>query len=432
MLSRPDVAVVGAGPVGLAIAWRCAQRGLRVVVHDPAPGTGASHVAAGMLAPVAEAYFGEHELTGLLTASAARWPAFAAELTAATGVDVGYRTEGTLMVGLTADDLAEARRLWAYQQGIGLPVTPLRPSALRDREPALAPRVRGGALAATDHQVDPRRLVPALRAAAERAGATLVPAVVRALSDVDARVTVVAAGCGAAALTGLPVRPVKGQVVRLRAPGGGAPGFRHVIRGYADGEPVYLVPRADGEVVVGATVEERADTDVSAGAVLRLLRAAVDLLPELAEYDLVETAAGLRPGTPDNAPILGPLPGRPGVLAATGHHRHGIVLTPVTADLIADLVVTGTADPLLAPFTPARFAPPEPAEPAPDPAALPGPAAVSGPAAAPGPAALPGPAVSVGRAPSGGPGVVAGPVVPAVESRSGAGPAVPEEEHTWN
>ncbi|MEV4463364.1 glycine oxidase ThiO [Micromonospora echinofusca] len=411
MLNRPDVAVLGAGPVGLAIAWRCAQRGLRVVVHDPAPGSGASHVAAGMLAPVAEAYFGEHELTGLLTASAARWPAFAAELTAATGVDVGYRSEGTLMVGLTADDLAEARRLWAYQQGIGLPVTPLRPSALRDREPALAPRVRGGALAATDHQVDPRRLVPALRAAAERAGATLVPAAVRALSDVDARVTVVAAGCGAAALTGLPVRPVKGQMVRLRAPGGGAPGFRHVIRGYADGEHVYLVPRVDGEVVVGATVEERSDTDVSAGAVLRLLRAAVDLLPELAEYDLVETLAGLRPGTPDNAPILGPLPGRPGVLAATGHHRHGIVLTPVTADLIADLVVTGGVDPLLAPFTPARFAPSA--------AAARGAAAPSAPAG-PGAAAAPSAAGPTGSAGSD------------VAAAGRAGPFVPEEEHTWN
>ena len=347
--------MVGAGPVGLAIAWRCASRGLRVVVHDPAPGSGASQVAAGMLAPVAEAYFGEHELTGLLTASAARWPAFAAELTEATGADLGYRTEGTLLVGLTADDLAEARRLWAYQQGLGLPVTPLRPSELRDREPALAPRVRGGALAGTDHQVDPRRLVPALRTAAERAGATLMTAAVERVSDVDARVTVVAAGCGAASLTGLPIRPVKGQVLRLRAPGGAAPGFRHVIRGYADGEHVYLVPRVDGEVVVGATVEERADTTVTAGAVLRLLRAAVDLLPELAEYDLVEAVAGLRPGTPDNAPILGPLPGRPDVLAATGHHRHGIVLTPVTADLIADLITTGVADPLLAPFTPDRF-----------------------------------------------------------------------------
>ncbi|MFF5053730.1 glycine oxidase ThiO [Micromonospora sp. NPDC000663] len=351
-----DVAVVGAGPIGLAVAWRLAARGLRVVVHDPASGSGASAVAAGMLSPVAEAYFGERQLTGLLLASAARWPAFAAELTEASGVEFGYRTEGTLMVGLTGDDLAEARRLWAYQQGLGLPVTPLLPSGLRDREPALAPRVRGGALAPTDHQVDPRLLVPALRTAAQRAGAVLVPRPVRRLSDLDARVTVVAAGCGAAALTGLPVRQVKGQILRLRAPGGVAPGFRHVIRGYADGEQVYAVPRADGEVVLGATVEERTDTTVTAGAVLRLLRAGVDLLPELAEYDLVEAVAGLRPGTPDNAPVLGPLPGRPDVLAATGHHRHGIVLTPVTADLIADLVLTGVPDPLLAPFGADRFA----------------------------------------------------------------------------
>ncbi|GIJ26205.1 glycine oxidase ThiO [Micromonospora qiuiae] len=309
-----------------------------------------------MLAPVAEAYFGERELTGLLTESAGRWPGFAAELTEATGADIGYRTEGTLMVGLTADDLAEARRLWAYQQGLGLPVTPLRPSQLREREPALAPGVRGGALAVTDHQVDPRRLVAALRGAAERAGVLLVPEPVRQLSDVAAGVTVVAAGCGAAALTGLPVRPVKGQVLRLRASGGGPPGFRHVIRGYADGEHVYLVPRDSGEVVVGATVEERSDVDISAGAVLRLLRAAVDLLPELAEYDLVETVAGLRPGTPDNAPILGPLPDRPGVLAATGHHRHGIVLTPVTADLITGLITgEGADEPLLTPFRADRF-----------------------------------------------------------------------------
>ncbi|MFF5174897.1 glycine oxidase ThiO [Micromonospora sp. NPDC000089] len=356
MLTRPDVAVVGAGPVGLAIAWRCASRGLRVDVHDPAPGSGASRVAAGMLSPVAEAYFGEPELTGLLADSAARWPGFAAELAGAAGTGIGYATEGTLVVGLTADDLAEAGRLWSYQRGLGLPITPLRPSQLRDREPALSPRLRGGAVAPGDHQVDPRRLVAALRVAAERAGATPRPGPVADLSDLDAAVTVVAAGCGAAALTGLPVRPVKGQVLRLRTPGRGMPGFRHVIRGYADGEPVYLVPRQDGEVVVGATVEERADTEVTAGAVLRLLRAAVDLVPELAEYELVEAAAGLRPGTPDNAPILGPLPGRPGVLAATGHHRHGIVLTPVTADLITELIVTGEADPLLAPFAPDRFA----------------------------------------------------------------------------
>ncbi|WFE23383.1 glycine oxidase ThiO [Solwaraspora sp. WMMD937] len=361
---RADVAVVGGGPIGMSIAWRCAQRGLRTALYDPAPGSGASSVAAGMLAPVAESHFGEAELTRLLVDSAARWPAFAAELTAVTGQDIGYRTDGTLVVTLTGDDRREAERLWAYQQSLDLPITLLRATALREREPALAPRVRGGALMPDDHQVDPRRLVAALDTALDRAGVTVVPQPVTDLSALDARVVVVAAGCGSAALTGLPVRPVKGQILRLRAPAG-AVGFRHVIRGYADGRHVYLVPRADGEVVVGATVEERVDTTVTAGAVLELLRAAADLLPEIAEYELVEAQAAARPGTPDNAPLLGwhqqpdvnSAGGTAGreVLVATGHHRHGIVLAPVTADLIADLAAGGDPDPALAPFQPARF-----------------------------------------------------------------------------
>ncbi|MDG4789925.1 glycine oxidase ThiO [Micromonospora sp. WMMD1102] len=353
---RADVAVVGGGPIGLAVAWRCAARGMRVDVYDDDPGSGASDVAAGMLAPVAETYFGERVLTGLLVESAARWPGFAAELGEYTGVDLGYRTEGTLTVALTSDDLAEAERLWTYQRNLGLPVTPLRPAELREREPLLATRLRGGAFAPGDHQVDPRRLVAALRVAAERAGVNLVPRPVRRLAELDAAATVVAAGCGTAALTGLPVRPVKGQILRLRAPGGATPGFRHVIRGHADGRGVYLVPRIDGEVVVGATVEERADLAVTAGAVFELLRAATEVLPELTEYELVEARSGLRPGTPDNAPLLGPLPDRPDVVVAAGHFRHGIVLTPLTADLVADLLATGVPDPALAPLSPARFA----------------------------------------------------------------------------
>ena len=233
-------------------------------------------------------------------------------------------------------------------------MTPLRPSELRDREPALAPRVRGGALAPTDHQVDPRRLVPALRTAAQRAGAVLVPqAVARPVRCGRGGHGVSPPAAGPPRLTGLPVRPVKGQILRLRAPDGVAPGFRHVIRGYADGEPVYLVPRADGEVVLGATVEERVGHHCH-----RRCGAATCCAPESTccpswpSTTLVETVAGLRPGTPDNAPILGPLPDRPDVLVATGHHRHGIVLTPITADLIAELVLDGVPDPLLAPFGP--------------------------------------------------------------------------------
>ena len=350
--------MVGGGPIGLAVAWRCAARGMRVCVYDPEPGSGASAVAAGMLAPVAEAYFGEVALTRLLTASASRWPGFAAELAELTGADIGYRSDGTLVVGLTADDVAGAERLWSYQRELGLPITPLRPAELRTREPLLSPRVRGGAYAPDDHQVDPRRLVDALRDAVRRVGVTVLPRAVRDLSELDAGAAVVAAGCGAAPLAGLPIRPVKGQVLRLRAPGGAPPGFRHVIRGYADGRSVYLVPRTGGEVVVGATVEERDDRSVTAGAVSDLLRAAIELVPEISEYELVEAAVGLRPGTPDNAPLLGPLPDRPGVVVATGHYRHGIVLTPITADLIADLLAGGPPDPALAPFAPDRFARP--------------------------------------------------------------------------
>lgn len=342
-----DVAVIGGGPIGLAIAWRCATRGLSVTVVDDGE-RGAAHAAAGMLSPVAEAYFGEEALTRLLVESARRWPAFAADL----NHEIGYRTDGTLIVALTGDDLAEVDRLRTYQSGLGLPIDALRGAGLREREPLLSPRIRGGGFAPDDHQVDPRRLVPALRHAAEDAGVTVV-AGARA-SIVDARVTVVAAGCGSAALTGLPVRPVKGQVLRLRAPGGGPPGFRHVIRGYADGRHVYLVPRTDGEVVVGATVEERTDPAVTVGAVAELLRAAADLVPEIAEYEFAEAIAGHRPGTPDNAPIIGSLDD--GTVVATGHYRHGILLTPVTADLVADLVEKGVPDPMIAPFTPARFA----------------------------------------------------------------------------
>jgi glycine oxidase len=347
-----DVAVVGGGVIGLAVAWRCAQRGLRVTVYDrePAPEQRASQVAAGMLGPVSEAYFGEADLTTLLLASAGQWGKFAAEL--APYGEVGYRTEGTLVVALTADDRAAAARLWSYQESLGLPITRLAAAELREREPALHPRVRGGALAG-DYQADPRRLLATLRTAVAAVGARFVDRRVADLAELAADTVVVAAGTGSAALTGLPVRPVKGQVLRLRAPDGGPPGFSYVIRGWADGRKVYLVPRTGGEVVVGATEEERSDSVPTAGGVLELLRAATDLVPELAEYGLAEVCVGHRPGTPDNAPIIGRLDDR--TVVATGHYRHGVVLTPVTADAVADLVATGTAPDLVAPFTPARF-----------------------------------------------------------------------------
>jgi glycine oxidase len=344
-MSSTEVTVVGGGIIGLSIAWRCAQRGLTVTVHDSGGDDGAWYAAAGMLAPAGEAGFGQEALTGLLVDSAARWPDFAAELRRETGIDVGYDTVGTLSVALTADDLAEARRLWEYRRQHGLGVSPLLPSAIRELEPALSPRLRGGAHAPDDRQVDPRRVVAALRVA-------LGPAIVHErVADLPAsRPVVVAAGSNTAALTGLPVRPVKGLVLRLR----GEPGLlRHVVSGWADGRHVYLVPRADGEVVVGATQEERVDATVTAGQVLDLLRAATDLVPDLGECELVETLVRHRPATPDNAPLLGAYGA--GVVVAAGHHRNGVLLAPVTADLIAELVATGKSAPQLDAFAPGRF-----------------------------------------------------------------------------
>jgi glycine oxidase len=344
-IGATEVVVVGGGIIGLSIAWRCAQRGLAVTVHDDGGDDGAWYAAAGMLAPAGEAAFGQQPLTELMIESSARWPGFAAELTGASGIDVGYDRTGALSVALTADDLAEARRIWGYRQGLGLAVSQLAPSGLRDLEPALSPRVRGGARVSDDHQVDPRAVVAALRAVL---GAAVRRGRLRTLPA--GAPVVVAAGTGTAALTGLPVRPVKGVVLRLR----GEPGLlRHVVNGWADGRHVYLVPRRDGEVIVGATQEERADHTVTAGNVLELLRAATDLVPQLTEFTLAETVVRHRPATPDNAPLLGVHGGGP--IVAAGHHRNGVLLAPVTADLIADLVTTGKTDPLLDAFAPGRF-----------------------------------------------------------------------------
>jgi glycine oxidase len=327
--------VVGGGIIGLSIAYRLMSRGADVTVLDGGD-DGAWHVAAGMLAPGGESEHEDPQLIRLLEHSAELWPGFAAEL----GVDVGYDDTGTLSLAVTPDDLAQRARVWTRQQ---LPL--LRPSELRTLEPALSPRVRAGVLAREERQVDPRKVVQALR---ERLGSRIVLKRVSSLSDVDATTVVVAAGCGTAALTGLPVRPVKGQVLRLR----GEPGLlRHVLDAAVDGREVYIVPRADGEVVVGATQEERTDRLVTAGGVHDLLRAALDLVPGLAEFELTETTVGHRPGTPDNAPLLGRLDER--VIVAAGHFRNGVLLAPVTADLIAGLVLDGSPPP--SPFSPGRF-----------------------------------------------------------------------------
>jgi glycine oxidase len=375
MAATSDVVVVGGGVIGLATAWRAAQRGLSVAVVDPDPGSGASRVAAGMLAPVTEVHYGEQPLLRLNLASAARYPDFVCELAEASGRDPGYRACGTLAVALDADDRAALDELAAFQTSLGLAIQRLTGRECRRLEPLLAPSVRGGVFVECDHQVDPRRLVPALLAAVERSGVALRRTTVPEVRVVHDRVVgvrladggelasesvVLAAGCRSTLVGGLPerlvppVRPVKGQILRLRAPAT-YPFLQRNVRGLVQGSPVYLVPRADGEIVLGATMEEQGyDEQVTAGGVYELLRDAHLLLPGISELPLVETAAGLRPGTADNAPLIGPAE-LPGLVVATGHHRNGILLTPVTADAVAEILATGAVPDVVAAFGPARF-----------------------------------------------------------------------------
>jgi glycine oxidase len=360
-----DVVVVGGGAIGLAVAWRLAQRGRNAVVVDPEPGAGATQVAAGMLAPVTEVHYGEVPLLGLNLESARRWPSFAAEVEAAAGFPIGYRQEGTVAVALSDDDQRALAALVEFQERLHLPVERLSSAACRALEPSLTPRVRGGARAPGDHQVEPRALSAALLAACNHAGveldrraaAGLEPGPGVRLDDGEVLAgdtVVVAAGCGSAKLLPVPVRPVKGQILRLAGDVGAL--LTRTVRGLWRGKSVYLVPRADGELVVGATVEERGfDTTVTAGAVHELLDIAVALVPGVADLELRETRAGLRPGTPDNAPIIGAVRDTPGVVVATGHYRNGILLAPVTADVVADLVTGAVTPEIAAPFGLERF-----------------------------------------------------------------------------
>jgi glycine oxidase len=367
----PDAVFVGGGAIGLACAWRAAQAGLRVVVADDRPGEGASSVAAGMLAPVTETHFGEEALLGLNLAASARYPSFVGEVEDASGMATGYETYGTLAVARDGDEDALFRRLLLFQRELGLNVERLRGRDCRSLEPGLAPGVRSGLLVSGDHRVDAAALTAALRRACERAGVIWREQRVASILVTDNRArgvalvdgtrlacgqVVLCAGCWSGGVAGIPpearvpVRPVKGQLLHLRTRDG-APAARLGIRG----PEIYVVPRADGRVVIGATVEEQGfDVTVTASAIFELLRAAYELMPGVVELDFLGARAGLRPGTPDNAPILGPTAVE-GLIVATGHFRNGILLTPVTADAIAHVLSSGGVDRLIAPFSPERF-----------------------------------------------------------------------------
>ena len=361
-----DVVVVGGGVIGLAIAWRLGQRGLDVLVLDSDEAGAASSVSAGRLAPASEAAYGQEALVPLANEGLARWPAFAAELADQTGDDIGHERSGMLEIALDGDDVTALKRRQAFLERLGFDASWLTGSDVRKLEPLVAAGVRGALHSAAEQQVDPRRALHALGVACASAGVEVrrgkrVDAVdarerVRSVrSDgerVDCEHIVVAAGAWASVIPGLPpapaalVRPVKGQILRLR----GAVLADHML----ETRDCYLVPRRNGELVLGATVEERGfDVAITGGATLDMLRAAFEVLPGIAELELCETGAGLRPGTRDNLPLLG-ASGPDGLLWACGHYRDGILLAPLTAEVITALACGEPAPVPIEPFAPLR------------------------------------------------------------------------------
>ena len=336
MPGRPDIAVVGGGVIGLSVAWRAAQAGMSVQLHEREAelGLGASQAAAGMLAPVAEADAQEPELLELGQAGAAAWPGFAAELAQEAGIDVGYRRCGTLLVARDGDEQAWAERERGLRERLGLGAERLLGSAARALEPGLTPSLRGAVALPDDHAAEPRALVRALAEACRRAGVEVqTGSAVEDLAALDAGRVVNARGAWA----GDPVRPVKGQGILLRDPQG--PGLVDRVLRWAVPIPGYLVPRGDGRYYLGATAEERGfDAAVTVVAVHDLLRDAAEIIPGILELEIEEMVVGFRPGTPDNVPIVGADPHDERIVWAAGHFRGGVLMAPVTAERVVALL----------------------------------------------------------------------------------------------
>jgi glycine oxidase len=371
------VVVIGGGVIGLAIAWRAGQAGRDVTVLERGePGGGTSWVAAGMLGPIAEAAPGEEPLLALGQASARAYPSFISDLVSAAGVaDVGYTPCGTLLTARDGDEAQALVRELELRERLGLRVQRLRASEARRREPALAPSLRLALDVPDDHAIDPRKLTQVLSTAVRRAGGELrerTPAAELVVADgrvrgvmlgdgerVECDQVVIAAGvwstqiAGIPPHAGIPIGPVKGQILRLHDPAG--PGLlSRVVRRAG----VYIVPRGDGRYVIGGTMEERGfDTTVTAGAVFELLRDAIELVPGVSELVIDECSAGLRPGTPDNLPVIGHSDVE-GLYWATGHRRGGVLLAPITAELVVSALAGEPVSELAAAFAPGRFARP--------------------------------------------------------------------------
>ncbi|WP_431311007.1 glycine oxidase ThiO [Methylobacterium nigriterrae] len=369
---RADIVVVGAGLIGLSAAWRLAESGRSVtVVERETVGAGASLAATGMLAPAAEHEPGSDLLLPLALDSLRRWPAFRDALQAASGTDIDYRQEGTLVLAIGRDEVERLRFRYDLQRRSGVAAQWLAGSEVRRREPALRPSVTAGVFCPLDHQVDPRLVMAALTEACRRAGVTIVErCAAEALDWTNGRVTglrtragpiaagtvILAAGAwsGAGSLLpeplSLPVRPIKGQSLALRTTRRTGT-LGHMVWT----EQIHMAPKGDGHLIVGATVEDCGFREgVTAGGLYALLEGARRVLPGIEEMEVDAVWSGYRPTSDDDAPIIGEI--APGLVVATGHHRNGYLLGPATAEAVASLVETGAVPAFARDFGLSRFA----------------------------------------------------------------------------
>ena len=375
--TKKRVIIVGGGVIGLGIGWQLAKAGCTVSIYERnQAGRAASWAAAGMLAPHAEVHFEERELLRLGVQSCRMYPDWVAELETDSQMNAGYRAEGTLIVGVDRDDARELEHLYESQKLLDLKVEWITGIEAREIEPLLSPKITAAIWSKDDHQVDNRAMVEALIEAFRRADGMLheeTPVdkieIVNGKAEgiwikgtlEEADVIVLAAGCWSSDIDGLPkavqppVRPVKGQMLALQMEEGIV--LEKVIRAPRAKYPtdVYLVPKDDGRLVIGATSEEMGfDTRLTAGGLFELLRGTWEAVPGIYDLPVIETWAGLRPGSRDNAPILGET-GVENLIMATGHYRNGILLTPITAREIAALILTGETSKNIAHFQLSRF-----------------------------------------------------------------------------
>lgn len=376
MINR-KIIIIGGGVIGLGIGWQLAKAGASVSLFErDQVGRGASWAAAGMLAPLAEAHTEETELLALGTKSLSLYPQWVEELETDAQMCIDYRVDGTLVVGLEPDDTHQLRHLYVAQQQMDLDVNWLTGREAREIEPTLSPRVTTAIHCASDHQVDNRLMVDALQRAYIACGGMLqenssvegiiikqgkVTGILTEEGSQKCDVAVLAAGCWSTQIKGIPestqppIRPVKGQMLALQMEEGIE--VKTVIRTVRAKYPtsVYLVPRTDGRLIIGATSEEMGfDTRLTAGGMFELLRGAWEAVPGIYEFPVLETWAGLRPGSRDNAPILGKTEVE-NLIYATGHYRNGILLTPITAYEISKLIMTGETSKTITPFQLNRF-----------------------------------------------------------------------------